>query len=77
MVDKLFYCHQSLLIPVLSKFFGYLQAIGAGGLSIALENFLRARHLVSIIGPTIVGPRNIFELGGLQMAGKRYFGLGF
>ena len=33
----------------------------AGGLSMAIENFERARHPVSIVGPTIVGPGKISE----------------
>ena len=40
-------------------FSGYLQAIGAGGLSMTIENFQRVRHPVSILGPTVVGPRKI------------------
>ena len=41
MVDKQFQCLKAM-------FFGYLQAIGAGGVSMATANFLYAGHFCSI-----------------------------
>ena len=42
----------------------------------AIENFERARHPVSIVGPTIVGPGKIFQNRSCQKAGKCCFEVG-
>ena len=47
-------------------FFGYLQAKGAGEVSMAIENVQHARYPVSIIGPTIVGPGNFLKIEALR-----------
>ena len=56
---------------------GYLQATGAGGPSMGINDFQCARHPVSVLGPAMVGPGKALQNGSSQMAVKCYFEFGF
>ena len=61
----LFQCLKAIL-------FGYVQAIGAGGLSMTIENFQRVRKSLSILGH-----RKIFQIEFIRQLEKAVLNLAF